>query len=116
MRAQTQTSVETLWAALHQPSHALTAPELYQVLGEAKTFYWLLPQLLDRMATQLDRRASSGGLHDDRGPDHDPSETAHTARRALTKAATQITEAGRLLEDAHNALAHLGDDRTGLQP
>jgi hypothetical protein len=104
-----------LWAALHQPSHALTAPDLYSILGEAKVLYWLLPDLFDRVAAQLDRRASSGGLLDDRGPDHDPSETARTAVGALGQAATQITEAGRFLDNAHNALGHLGDNGTGIE-
>ena len=115
MKAHTQASVEALAAALDQPAHDLAAPELYRVLGEAKAFYWLLPDLLNRIADQLHHRANNGSLHDDRGPNHDPSETAHTTRIALAAAATQITNAGRSLENAHNALAHLGDDHTGLK-
>ncbi len=102
-------ATEHLRTALHEPTHTLTAPELCEILSAAKPFYWMVPDLFDRLANQMAARIEVGNLRDDRGPDVDPAGTAGEAIAALQTAAAAVRSSGRAWEDAHSALAHLAD-------
>ena len=106
---------EAIRAVLHEPTHHLIAPEVCSVVSHTKPLYYRWPDLLDRLADQVDERASLTGLRHDEGLD--AAATAAEAASSLRNAAAAIRAVGPELENAHNALSHLADDpdlRPGL--
>lgn len=116
MRTELNAAVEAITEALRR-REALSATEVYDVLGEVDELVARLPSLVRWLANEAGRVSTDPGLRiDNLGTSAVPSRLADDASRALFHAAYVISEAEASIRPAHSAMSRLYHDQPAEQP
>ncbi len=86
------------------------APHTYRLLGSVHATVDGLDQLLEQIATAMNRHANDATLRDDRGADSDAGDTAQGAVEGLDEARRTLALCRTHLDEAWGLSSHLGHD------
>ena len=101
---------ESLRAALHEPHHQLTVPDLAALVAAVKPLTYQLEELANRARAQLDARHRLGGLRHDRSDwPLTAAEEVQGAHEATDDLIHHLRAVQACIEDLHAALSHLAD-------